>query len=95
MAQTAQITTTVAGEAYFKRLMELGVFEGVPNDMALSSECRPLIEALHHVLAGGQVSVVVTTPGNLTVFEDLQDRLEKTFQQANALNPPGSLAASP
>lgn len=95
MEQTAQITTTVAGEAYFKRLMELGVFEGVPNNMKVSAECKPLIEALHHVLAGGQVSVEVTTPGNQKVFGDLQDRLDKTFQQANAINSPGTLVASP
>ncbi|HCF57544.1 MAG TPA: hypothetical protein DFS52_06070 [Myxococcales bacterium] len=95
MAKTAQFTTTEAGEARFKRLMELGVFEGVPKAMALSTECRPLIEALHHVLAGGKVSVTVESEGAVSVFEDLQDKLAKSVEEANSLNAAGTLVASP
>ena len=86
MANTAQIITTEAGEAYFKRLIELGVFEGIPKEMTLSAECRPLIEALHHVLAGGKVSVTIDTEGAATVFKDLQDKLGKAIADANAAN---------
>jgi hypothetical protein len=74
------------GRDYLARLVELGLYEGKRGDLALSSTLAPLVHALHHVLAGGEVQVTVIRPGHAGAVEDLQRRLACATVEANALS---------
>ena len=74
------------GLAYLARLVELGLFEGPRGEFSLSPAVAPLVDALHQVLAGGEVLVKVTVPGHAPVVEGLQRQLACANVEANALS---------
>jgi hypothetical protein len=74
------------GRDYLSPLVALGLYEGPRGNLALSPTLAPLVNVLHHVLAGGEVQVLVTSPGHADIREDLDRRLACATVEANALS---------
>ena len=83
---TVQVTMVSSGTAYLERLMQHGAVEGAPGEMQLNPEAKRLIDALHHVLAGGKVSLAIEQTGSEELVRELGTRLEQAFADANAAN---------
>jgi len=47
---------------------------------------QPVVEALHHVLAGGEVEVRVVRDGQPDIFRELQSRAALATSETNALH---------
>jgi hypothetical protein len=71
---------------YLEKLIDLGMIEGPLGHMDLSAKIKPLVEAMHHVLAGGTVNVQVATPGNPQVVAKLTQMLKEARDDGNAIN---------
>ncbi len=71
---------------YILRVQELGMVEGPSGSMALHPSLAPVLEALHHVLAGGEVELKVVHRGNPDIVNELNRRAEQGTQEANAIN---------
>jgi len=78
--------TTSNGYAYQMRLLQLGALEGALGNIAVNPDLKPVIEALHQVLAGGVVEIKIAQAGNLDIVTELNRRLERATAEANALN---------
>lgn len=75
-----------AANAYRVLLINHGAFEGNPGSLQVASEIMPILEALHHVLAGGTASVTVQTNGAANVVQSLEDAFEASMDAMNALS---------
>ncbi|MBN1205926.1 MAG: hypothetical protein JXB05_13500 [Myxococcaceae bacterium] len=67
-----------------------------PNGAAeLSPTLQPIVAAMHHVLAGGEVQVHIVQSGQPDIFQELQQRAEQAISETNALNhSPGTLVVT-
>ena len=72
--------------AYMMRLLDVGMVEGPLGDAKLNPRLMPLLEGIHHVLAGGSVEVKVVTPGSPDVYNDLMRRQAAAGVEANEIN---------
>jgi hypothetical protein len=54
--------------------------------MDLNAKVKPIVDALHQVLAGGTVTIQVTTPGNPQVLAELAKLLKEARDDGNAIN---------
>lgn len=71
--------------AYILRTQELGAVEGPEGSLALHPALQPVLTALHHVLAGGEVAVQVVRSGNPDIVSELDHRAEQATREANLL----------
>ena len=78
--------TTSNGYAYQMRLLQLGALEGALGNIAVNPDLKPVIEALHQVLAGGAVEITIAQAGNLDIVAELNRRLERATAEVNTLN---------
>src|SRR5262245_10737464 len=78
--------TTSNAYAYQIRLLQLGALEGALGNIAVNPDLKPVIEALHQVLAGGAVEITIAQAGNLDIVTELNRRLERATTEANAVN---------
>ncbi|MCE9668610.1 hypothetical protein LY474_12375 [Myxococcus stipitatus] len=74
-----------AVEGYLRRLQELGAVEGPGGAVGLNPALAPVLEALHHLLAGGEVEVRVTRRGLPAVVQELGARVEEATREVNQL----------
>jgi hypothetical protein len=72
--------------AYVQRLLDVGALDGPVGELHTNPRLIPLVEALHHVLAGGTVEVRVLTPGSPEVYRDLQERAASGMAEAIELH---------
>ena len=72
--------------AYLLRTQELGAVEGPEGSLALHPALQPVLEALHHVLAGGEIAVHVLRSGNPDIVAELDRRAAYATREANILN---------
>ena len=77
---------TSSGYTYLKRLLALGLVEGTLGDMRVADAVQPIVEALHTVLAGGEVEVRVVHKGNPDIVHELRHQVEQATADANAIN---------
>ncbi|AKQ69937.1 hypothetical protein A176_006849 [Myxococcus hansupus] len=70
---------------YLARSHALGATEGPVGARALNPALRPLMEALHHVLAGGEVAVHIVRPGNADLVDELNHRAERATEASTTL----------
>ncbi len=77
---------TQSAYEYIMRVIGLGAFEGPVGDMKLAEDLKPVVEALHTVLAGGSVKVELETRGNPDLRRELDDRLERMGRDSNEIN---------
>lgn len=73
---------------YLKRVQDLGAVEGQHGAIELNPTLQPVLEALHHVLSGGEVEVRVVRGGQPDIFQELQQRAAKATEETNAINQP-------
>jgi predicted GTPase len=71
---------------YLRKLYELGALEGTLGAQSVSEELMPIIEAMHHVLAGGSVELKVTKSGSAKIVADLNDRFGQAMLESNEIN---------
>ncbi|AEI63503.1 hypothetical protein [Corallococcus macrosporus] len=71
---------------YLARGRELGAVEGPLGARVLNPALRPVLEALHHVLAGGEVSVHILQRGNADLVDELNLRAERATEEASTLD---------
>lgn len=71
---------------YLMRIINLGLISGPIGEMELNPYVKPVIEALHTVLAGGEVELVVKNRGNPDIIRELNRRLEEAGKEANEIN---------
>jgi len=68
------------------RLNELGLsFDGA-GTATINPELGPVVDALFHVLAGGEVEVTVKHRGNPDIVRELEQRLADGLAEANEIN---------
>jgi hypothetical protein len=71
---------------YIMRMKDLGALEGELGNMSLLPALKPLIDAIHVVLAGGSVDVTVTSRANPDIVRELEQMFEKGTEDANYIN---------
>lgn len=76
----------VAAHEYLMRLQDLGAIQDSNGDLVLAPEVQPVLEALHTVLAGGQVTCNIVSRGNPDIINELNRRLDQANRDANAIN---------
>jgi hypothetical protein len=81
-----QLSFSSALGEYLERVSELGAMEGPAGAVEISPTLRPVLEAMHHVLAGGEVEVRIVRGGQQDIFQELQKRAEQATMETNALN---------
>ncbi len=86
VAHVVSQQVTLSGLDYLRELHRLGALEGGIGHQSVSAELVPVLEALHHVLAGGSVEVKVTRPGNAKVVAELDEKAGRTLREANEVN---------
>jgi hypothetical protein len=84
--RVVNLPVSSALQDYLRRVEELGVVEGADGALALNPTLAPVLAALHHVLAGGEVEVRITRTGQATLVKELQERAARSFEETNALN---------
>ncbi|UJR79212.1 hypothetical protein [Sandaracinus amylolyticus] len=85
-AQLVNYPLTHSTFDYLRRLMSLGVMEGPLGKMAVAEALRPVFDAMHVVLAGGEVKIDVVRRGHPDTMRELQARYEQAAADANAIN---------
>lgn len=81
-----QLSFSAALGEYLERIRDLGAMEGHPGAVELNPTLRPVVEALHHVLAGGEVEVRVVRAGQPDIVRELEQRATRATEETNALN---------
>lgn len=76
---------------YLHRIQMLGAVQGSRGGLELNPTLIPVLKALHHVLAGGDVEVRITRAGQSALVKDLQERAARTLEETNVLNDEGGL----
>lgn len=79
---------------YLARCNELGAMEGPLGARALNPALRPVLEALHHVLAGGEVSVQLLQRGNADIVNELNLRAERATEESSSLGTAGDILSA-
>ena len=80
---------------YLDRALELGALEGPLGEMDLAPDLFPLIDGIHHVLAGGAVKVEVERKGNPDIVKQLARLREKGRDDSNVINRESGYYATP
>jgi hypothetical protein len=81
-----QLPFAAALGEYLERVRELGAMEGHNGSVELNPTLQPVLDALHHVLAGGEVEVRFVRNGQADIFKELQQRAARAIVETNALN---------
>jgi hypothetical protein len=81
-----QLSFSSALGEYLERVRELGAMEGPDGAVDISPTLRPVLEAMHHLLAGGEVEVRIVRGGQQDIFQDLQQRAVQATTETNAIN---------
>jgi hypothetical protein len=81
--QPENVGVTPSSRVYLERLEEYALLEGEPGQEEIQGDARRALEALHHVLGGGRVSITIDTPGNATVVEELNTLLGSAKDEWN------------
>ena len=71
---------------YMMRTLSLGILEGPIGDQKPIAPVMDIINALHVVLAGGEVKIEVVHRGNPDIQRELDDRAKGGMTQANEIN---------
>ncbi|HYH95156.1 hypothetical protein [Hyalangium sp.] len=84
--RVVQLSFASSLEEYLERVRALGAVEGHNGDVQISPTLQPVLEAMHHVLAGGEVQVNIVRGGQPDIFRELQHRAAQATHETNALN---------
>ncbi|MFL5347792.1 MAG: hypothetical protein ACJ8AT_23635 [Hyalangium sp.] len=90
-----QLSFSAALAQYLERVRELGAVEGLQGAIQINPTLMPVLNAMHHVLAGGEVEVRILRGGQQEIVQELQQRAVQATQEANAINqPPGGVVVT-
>jgi hypothetical protein len=84
--QVVERKVVASADAYTIRLFQLGAIEGALGEMDINPLLKPVLEAMHHVLAGGEIEIKLVEAGDPLVVQELNSRLEQVTEEANAIN---------
>ena len=76
------VNLTASSLRYLSRLLELGALEGSSGKTDVSPSLQPVIQAMHHVLAGGSAEIKITQKGDPTVVRELNGLLRQGNREA-------------
>lgn len=85
-AESEMIAVTPDSRIYLEALESYGLLEEVQGQHRLPDSVREVLNALHHVLGGGTVSVEIHSDGASSIVDELDTALD------NAQNTCGGLA---
>jgi len=88
-------SVTLGALDYLRRLQQLGAIEGAVGEQSVCHELIPIVEALHHVLAGGEVEVKVKSQGNVKIVGELDALFCRTLRESNEINDAAGYRAVP
>lgn len=71
---------------YILKAKELGAFAGTVGEMTVNPFLEPVLQALHEVLAGGQVEVKITQRGSPEIVAKLNEMATKATTDSNEIN---------
>ena len=77
------MNTTQNNVDYMQRLEALGLMEGIPGDQKINANVTSLFNALHHVLAGGEVKVTIEKEGNPAIVAELENKQTESLKKKN------------
>lgn len=77
------MNTTQNNVDYMQRLEALGLMEGIPGDQKINANVTVLFNALHHVLAGGEVKVTIEKEGNPAIVAELENKQRESLKKKN------------
>jgi hypothetical protein len=77
------IEVTPGAGNYLDALLSHGLLQGAPGGQRVDDEVQDVLRALHHVLGGGTVSIVVQSPGSGSVVADLNTALDGALADIN------------
>lgn len=90
-----QLSFPAALAQYLQRVSELGAVEGLQGSVQINPTLAPVLEAMHHVLAGGEVEVRILRGGQQEIVQELQQRAVQVTQETNAIQqPPGGVVVT-
>jgi len=81
------IAVTPSSRDYLEKFVDYALLEGEPGQLEVKGDAQIVLEALHHVLGGGTVSISIDTPGNATVVEELNTLLRSAKGECDRLPP--------
>jgi hypothetical protein len=81
------ITVTSSARSYLEALESYGLLEGEPGQQQLSDSVRNVLNALHHVLGGGIVSIEVQNNGSSSIVDHLDTAMRDAMDECNRLLP--------
>ncbi|HEX8698568.1 MAG TPA: hypothetical protein VF815_07015 [Myxococcaceae bacterium] len=84
--RVVQLPVSSALAEYLQRMQELGAVQGTAGALELNPTLAPVLNALHHVLAGGAVEVRITRGGQSSLVKELQEHAERTLTETNELS---------
>jgi hypothetical protein len=73
--ESEMIAVTPDSRVYLEALESYSLFEGEPGQQQLSRSVREVLHGLHHVLAGGTVSVKIQSDGTSSIVDELETAL--------------------
>src|SRR5215203_7361380 len=77
------IAVTPSSRDYLGKFAQSGLLEGERGQQEIPDDVKPVLEALHHVLGGGKVSITIDSPGDAAVVEELNGMLNKAKDEYN------------
>jgi hypothetical protein len=77
------IEVTPGAGNYLDALLSYGLLQGDPGAQRVDDDVQKVLGALHHVLGGGTVSIVVDSAGTSSVVDDLNTALDGALQDIN------------
>ncbi|SRR5712692_9069529 len=81
------ITISSGAHDYLTRLLDLGALEGSSlGTMDVNERVKPLFNAIHHVLAGGEVKITIPKKGTKSTVDKLDKLQRQARKEANAIN---------
>ena len=72
---------------YVKRVTDLGVMQGSLGQKELNPKLILIRDALHHVLAGGEVAdITFVQQGDQDLVDELNTLMKAAYDESNAIN---------
>jgi hypothetical protein len=81
------INVTSSARSYLEALESYGLLEGEPGQQQLSDSILNVLNALHHVLGGGTVSIEVRTDGSSSIVDHLDTAMRDAIEECERLYP--------
>jgi hypothetical protein len=74
-----------ATRTYLDALRSLGLLDGDAGARVIPGEVDDVIRGLHHVLAGGSVTISIQSPGSPSVVDELNEGFLRALDETNKL----------